>query len=120
MSEAPIQPSPSVEVSPQSPSIEAAPTPEMEAQPLPKAFQGSDYASMRERAIQAKRPFIALFTDVDRTFYVEERRDKSDLLFAQAKSRNIPINAVTGRGIEDMKQMIEIRSSLVFQLLPLR
>lgn len=67
---------------------------------LPKAFQGSEYARMRDSVREEGRPFGVLFTDIDNTFYRPDRSSDSVDLKQLADQNEIPIVAITGVSYE--------------------
>lgn len=78
-----------------------------EADKLPVAFEGSEYAKLRQQAKEGGKPFVTLFTDIDGTFFKRGFEEASDQISETSKKFGVPIVAITGRNFRDVLDRIE-------------
>lgn len=71
------------------------------------AYIGSEYLSMIRKQEKEGRPPAALFTDIDRTFYLDKRAEASKKLFKDLQQDSYPIVAVTGNSFSAIEKRIQ-------------
>jgi len=81
---------------------------------LLEPYQESEYLRMKENQ---EGPFTIIATDIDNTFYREDRREASQELKKIAESENCPIVAVTGNDFQGIKRRIDQGELPYFQII---
>lgn len=80
-------------------------------------YASSEFARMQELQGKNRGFSAAIFTDIDNTFYREDRKDASMVLAQAAMRSDVPLVAVTGNDIATVQQRIASGQLPQFQII---